>query len=140
MQSYLLDFKPGELIQVKTQEKAGAPASTRIVQLAARPDLPLAEAAKADTKERLVAPLFGMILGSPGGGTIYPTYLVKQVLPGSAADQAGLSQNDPVSIRAFMVDDKQGLAAIQIDTKLLSQGYMERPIQLAAALDTPTLL
>jgi S1-C subfamily serine protease len=141
MQRYLFPFRPGELISLETMPKSGGSSTVkRVLRLDSRPDLPLAEAAKADTKERLVAPLFGIILGSPGGGAVYPVYVVRQVIPGSAADGAGLSPNDPISIRAFQIDVKQGIAAVQIATKLLSQGYMDREMQLAAGLDSPNLL
>jgi S1-C subfamily serine protease len=138
LQDILFPLRAGELVTVGIA-RAGAPPGEEqenyVVRLAARPDVPMAEAAKKDSKERMAAPLFGLVL-SPAGGTAFtPAYLVKKVVRGSIADEAGLSENDPVSIRGFKVDEKQGYAVMEINVKKKRMGYMETNIQLPAPLD-----
>jgi hypothetical protein len=59
---------------------------------------------------------------------------------GSIADEAGLSESDPVSIRGFKVYEKEGYALLDIDVKKRSMGYLEARMRLPALLDTPDTL
>jgi hypothetical protein len=105
-----------------------------------RPELPLGDAAKLDSRERLAAPLFGMIL-SPGQGKSWSsTYQVKKVVRGSIADEASISDQDSVYIRGFRIFEKEGFALMEIDIKKRSMGYLETPMQLPARLDSPDTL
>ncbi|MDR2607172.1 MAG: trypsin, partial [Treponema sp.] len=105
-----------------------------------RPDVPLAEAAKKDSRERMAAPLFGLILSPSLGKSFSSSYLVKKVVRGSIADEASLSEQDSVSIRSFRVWEKEGYAVMDINVKKRRQGYMETVMQLPAALDSPDTL
>jgi hypothetical protein len=66
--------------------------------------------------------------------------MVKKVIRGSIADEAGLSENDPVSIRGFRIFEKDGYALLDIDVKKRRMGYMEASMRLPALLDTPNTL
>jgi S1-C subfamily serine protease len=135
LQDILFRTKPGELVTLETSD-----GSRRIMMTVPRPDLPLAEAAKPDSRERMVAPLFGLILAPSLGKSFSPSYLVKRVVRGSIADEAGLSENDPVAIRAFRVEEKEGYALLEINVKKRRMGYLEATMQLPAALDSPDTL
>jgi hypothetical protein len=108
--------------------------------LVPRPELPLAEAAKIDSKERMAAPLFGMILAPSVGGALSPTYLIKRVIRGSVADEVGLSPEDPVTIKNLKLEEKEGYATMDIAVKKKRQGYLETIVRLPAALDSPDTL
>jgi hypothetical protein len=102
--------------------------------------LQLAEAAKHDSKERLASPLFGLILDPSVANPIVPSYLIKSVIRGSIADEAGLSAQDPVRLGRFLVEEKDGYALLNIEVKKRSSGYLETSMQLPAMLDSPDTL
>jgi len=139
LQDKLFPLKPGELVSLEVQDPDGNTVKY-ILRLAARPAVPMADAAQKDSKERMTAPLFGLILAPQVGTTLFSTYLVKKVVRGSISDEAGLSENDPVSIRGFRVFEKDGYAMLDIDVKKRSMGYLETSMQLPALLDTPDTL
>jgi S1-C subfamily serine protease len=142
LQDAFFSSRPGELVALETSiPGAGTGLSRRIIiQTVARPDVPLMEAAKLDSRERMAAPLFGLILAPTVGKSFSPSYLVKRVVRGSIADDAGLSEQDPVSIRGFRVLEKDGYALMEINVKKRRMGYLETTIQLPALLDSPDTL
>jgi S1-C subfamily serine protease len=140
LQDLLYPTRPGELVALETIEGKDGAVSRRVLMTAPRPDVPLADAAKIDSRERMAAPLFGLILAPTIGKTFSPSYLVKKVVRGSIADEAGLSEQDPVSIRGFRVEEKDGYALMEINVKKRRMGYMETTMQLPAALDSPDTL
>jgi S1-C subfamily serine protease len=135
LQDTLFQNRPGELVAIETSD-----GRRKVLMTTARPDVPLAEAAKIDSRERMAAPLFGLILAPVLGKTFSSSYMVKKVVRGSVADEAGLSEQDPVAIRGFRVEEKDGYALMQIDVKKRSMGFMETSMQLPAILDSPDTL
>jgi len=139
LQDAIFQSRPGEMVALETQEPDGG-LKRRLVMTVPRPELPLGDAAKLDSRERLAAPLFGMIL-SPGQGKSWSsTYQVKKVVRGSIADEASISDQDPVYIRGFRIFEKEGFALMEIDIKKRSMGYLETTMQLPARLDSPDTL
>jgi S1-C subfamily serine protease len=134
-QDILFSTRPGELVALETSDGI-----RRVLMTTGRPDVPLVEAAKKDSRERIAAPLFGLILAPSLGKSFNPSYLVKRVVRGSIADEAGLSENDPVSIRGFRILEDNGYALLEIDVKKRRMGYMETMMQLPAPLDSPDTL
>jgi S1-C subfamily serine protease len=139
LQDAIFQSRPGELVVLETQDSDGG-LSRRLVMTVPRPELPLGEAAKLDSRERLAAPLFGMILSPGQGKSWFSTYQVKKVVRGSIADEASISSQDPVSIRGFRIFEKEGYALMEIDIKKRSMGYLETTMQLPARLDSPDTL
>jgi S1-C subfamily serine protease len=135
LQDMLFSDDPGELISLSTSD-----GKTRIMHTAPRPELPLAEAAKRDSKERLASPLFGLILEPAVANSVVQSYLIKSVIRGSIADEAGLSPQDPVRLGRLVIKEKDGYALLSIDVKKRSSGYLETSMQLPAALDSPDTL
>jgi S1-C subfamily serine protease len=135
-QDLLFPTRPGELVSITLVD-----GTTRILQSVVRNDVPLAEAAQKDRRERVVAPLFGLILGpSVEGYTSSSLYLVKKVIRGSAADDAGLSVDDPVSIRRLQIVEDEGYALLRLQVRKRRAGFFEMPLTLLAALDSPNTL
>jgi S1-C subfamily serine protease len=135
LQDILFQTRPGELVALETGD-----GRRRIMKTVPRPDIPLAEAAKIDSRERMAAPLFGLILSPFQGKTLSSSYLVKKIVRGSIADEAGISDQDPVSIRGFLVEEKDGYALIEINVKKRRMGFMETTMRLPALLDSPDTL
>jgi len=134
LQDALFLRRPGELVSVEVD------GAIRVLATAPRPLSPLAEASKRDTRERLAAPLFGLLLAPSGAGPFSPQFTVKRVLRGSVADEAGLSENDPVSVKGFTLDEDAGVAFIDLFVKKRRMGYLESTIRLPAMVDNPDTL
>jgi hypothetical protein len=141
LQDLLYPTRPGELVALEYTDPEGAEGvSSRILMSASRPDVPLAAAAKTDSKERMTAPLFGIILAPQAGKSLFTTYLIKKVVRGSIADETGLSENDPLSIRGFRVLEDHGYVLLDIDVKKRRMGYLETSMELLAPLESPDTL
>ncbi|MDR0389651.1 MAG: S1C family serine protease [Spirochaetaceae bacterium] len=135
LQDLLFPARPGELVALESSD-----GRTTILRSAARPDMPLADAAKVDSKERIAAPLFGLVLSPSANRAFSPSFLVKKVVRGSIADEAGLSENDPVTIRNLRIDETIGIAMMEINVKRRRSGYLETTMRLPAILDSPDTL
>jgi S1-C subfamily serine protease len=139
LQDCLFSLSTGELVTLETADPSGE-LTRRILRIESRPDVPLVAAAKVDSRERIAAPLFGLILAPAAKTSFFSTYLVKKVIRGSIADEAGLSENDPVTIRGFQLLEDDGYALLDIDVKTRRMGYLETSMQLPALLDSPDTL
>ncbi|MDR0629892.1 MAG: trypsin-like peptidase domain-containing protein [Treponema sp.] len=135
LQDVLFPTRPGELVSLETTD-----GNRYILKSVPRPDVPLAEAAKRDSRERMTAPLFGLILAPSLGRSFSSSYLVKRVIRGSIADEAGLSAEDPVSIKGLRIHEDEGYALLQISVKKRRMGYLETSMQLPALLASPDTL
>ncbi|MHB9294602.1 hypothetical protein PilKf_00326 [Pillotina sp. SPG140] len=135
LQELLFPLKAGELVTLELSD-----GKTRILQTVSRPSVPLAEAAKRDSRERIAAPLFGLILSPVSSNQFSKSYFISQVVRGSIADEAGLSAQDPITIRNFKVLEKEGYALLDISVKKRRTGYIEMNMQLPAALNSPDTL
>jgi predicted metalloprotease with PDZ domain len=141
LQDALFQARPGELVALETRDPgAEAPLKRRLLMLRSRPEVPLVDAAKLDSRERIAAPLFGLVLSPAQGGSYSSTYMVKKVVRGSMADEMGISDQDPVSIRGFRIIEKEGYALMEINVKKRRMGYLETTMQLLAGLDSPDTL
>jgi len=109
--------------------------------LGERPFSPFDSAIKLDRKDRLFAALFGMSL-TPLPGNLFESanYSIAKIWPGSIADESGLSENDPISLRRFYVDPEQRAVFIQIYVKKRKAGFLESIIQIPASLETPNFI
>jgi S1-C subfamily serine protease len=139
LQDRLFSLNPGELVSLGITDPEGNPQS-HVIRLATRPVVPMAEAAQKDSRERLTAPLFGLVLAPQTGTSFFSTYLVNRVIRGSIADQAGFSENDPVTIRNFRVFEDEGYVLMDLDVKKRRMGYLQASMRLPALLDTPDTL
>jgi S1-C subfamily serine protease len=135
LQDRIFPHRPGELVALETSDGV-----RRVLATEKRPEVPLAAAAKVDSRERMAAPLFGLILTPTVGNMFSASYMVKRVVRGSIADQAGLSEQDPVSIRGLKILEKEGYALLDIYVKKRRMGYLETSMQLPAQLDSPDTL
>jgi len=139
MQNDLFPCGPEELVAVETIDGNGE-VRRRVMMTAVRPDISLLDAVKIDKRERIAAPLFGMIL-SPLPSTIFSAnYRVDRVLRGSISDSAGISENDPITINRLRINEKDGYALMEISVKKRRMGYLETSMQLPAWLDSPDTL
>ncbi|MDR2942137.1 MAG: trypsin-like peptidase domain-containing protein [Treponema sp.] len=139
MQNAIFPAGPGELVVLETVDSEGV-VKKNIVMTVRRPDVPLSEAVKVDKRERIAAPLFGMILTPVYGGLFSSNFVVRKVVRGSIADEAGISEDDPISIMRLRVMENDGYALMEISIKKRRMGYIETSMQLPAWLDSPDTL
>jgi len=139
MQNAIFPAGPGELVALETVDAEGV-IKKNIIMTVRRPDLPLSEAAKVDKRERIAAPLFGMVLSPVYGKLFSSNFVVRKVVRGSVADEAGISEDDPISIARLRVMENEGYALMEISVKKRRMGYLETNMQLPAWLDSPDTL
>ena len=130
---------PGELVAIETVNRNGV-VKKHILMTVSRPDLPLLDAARIDRRERIAAPLFGMVL-TPLPSTLFSSnFRVSRVVRGSIADSAGISEDDPVTINRFRILENDGYAILEISIKKRRMGYLDTNMALPAWLDSPDTL
>jgi S1-C subfamily serine protease len=134
----LLDLDHPALVSVAW--KRGTEAFRGVLALSARPFSPIEVALKRDSRDNLFLPLFGMKIEKAGSFLWSTNYVVKQVLQGSVADETGLSENDPLSIQGWKVDEDNRFALLRLFVKRKKSGFLESTIQLAAYLETDSFL
>jgi S1-C subfamily serine protease len=138
-QAMMLKRRAGSLSLIRIKESGQDRVELRY--LAERPFSPLETASRLDRKDRLFPALFGMSLTPlPGNFLESSNFSVAKIWPGSVADEAGLSENDPISLKRFYVDPEQRAAFIQIYVKKRKAGFLESIIQVPASLDIPDFI
>ena len=130
---------PGELVALETIDHDGL-IKKYVIMTVPRPELPLLDAARVDRRERIAAPLFGMILSPLPGGIFSSNFRVNRVVRGSVSDEAGISENDPVTINRLRILEDAGFALLEITLKKRRMGYLETSLQLPVCLDSPDTL
>jgi len=140
MQNMIFNCGPEELVVLETIDKNTEEVKKKIMMTVPRPDLPLLDAAKIDKRDRIAAPLFGMLL-TPLQSTVFSSnFRVNRVVRGSIADEAGISEDDPVSISRLRLMEDEGYAIMDIIVKKRRMGYLETSMQLPVYLDSPDTL
>jgi S1-C subfamily serine protease len=140
LQNMIFMCGPGELVVLETIDKNTDVIKKNILMTVTRPDLPLLDAAKIDKRERIAAPLFGMILSPLQNSVFSSSFRVNRVVRGSIADEAGISEDDPVSISRLRLMENEGFAVLEISVKKRRMGYLETSMQLPVWLDSPDTL
>ncbi len=138
-QASLLRSYPGVLALVRV--RSGGLEKTLLRSLGERPYSPMDSATRLDRKERLFPVLYGMSL-TPLPSTLLESanFSVAKVWPGSIADESGLSENDPIALKRFVVDREQRAAYIQIYVKKRKAGFLESIIQIPASLEIASFI
>ena len=139
LQNEIFPCGPGELVAIETID-AEDNVKKWVMMTAARPELPLLEAAKVDRRDKIAAPLFGMVLTPLQNNLFVASFRVDRVVRGSIADEAGISENDPVSISRLRIMEDEGYALLEISVKKRRMGYLETNMMLPAWLDSPDTL
>ena len=137
-QAALLDERPGMLVSVGTLHDGKK--QNELVALGNRPFMPLRVAAERDVRQNLFPPLFGMTVQKTGGFLGQTDYRVTKVYPGSIAQQTDLSPGDPITIKGWQVDPKQGVAVLQFYTERQKTAFLGSTVAMAAPLASHNIL
>jgi len=139
MQDEIFLRGPGELVALETADKDGV-VKRHVIMTVSRPDFPLLDAAKIDRRERIAAPLFGMVLTPLPSNVFSSNFRVNKVVRGSIADEVGISEDDPITINRLRILENEGYALLEISVKKRRMGYLETNMQLPVWLDSPDTL
>ena len=126
----ILGMEPGTIVNLAWEHKGEKVES--FLSLQERPDIPLGYAIKNDDRISLFPPLFGMVLDR----VKKEQYQVRKVYTGSYADEASISANDIITLKKWMVNEKDGYVLIQFIFKGVKAGYLESAIQLGSGLES----
>ena len=138
MQEAILAYSQPTLVKVAFRR--GTQEMDAFLCLSGRPERPIEVALQRDTRDNVLYPLFGMKVQKVGSFFWSDDYIVTRITQGSVADQSGLSENDPLSIRDWKVDKDKGFAAILVVIKKRKAGFLESAIQIAADLETANFI
>jgi len=133
IQENLLDFSPGTLVKVTW--KHADKVQSNIICLSERPFSPIESALEKDLQQNVYPALFGMSIEWVNNFLWQTNYRVTRVIPGSAADDIGLSVNDALNLQGWNVDKENRVAFLQIYVKKKKAAYFESFIQLGAYLE-----
>lgn len=134
MQDVLRGHVPGKIIgceYIRDGEKKDC-----LLYLSERPENPGYTIYQNDTIEHSFVPLFGMEM-TPSSTTNSRTFTITRVIPGSAADENGFSENDPVTVGRIQFDDAKTVMLVPLTTKNRRKGYLDMSVALQTYLDSP---
>jgi serine protease Do len=133
VQELLGDFEAPALLRLKVVRDGQEFAA--LVGLDERPRVPIKLALERDTRSNVVYPLFGMKVEKVGGYPLSPHYVVRRVIAGSIAEELGLSVNDPVDIKNWMVDDEHKIIAMDVLVQRKKSGFLEAYVRIYSYIE-----
>jgi serine protease Do len=125
-QRVMRTLRPGSLAEIEIP--GGEIVYTYIEE---RPKTPVEALRRMDVSIQSLRPLFGMSVESSGSNFTGRLYTVKEVLRGSAADEAGISVDDPFNILGFDYDPDFEVVWINIRIRKRLAGNLDTNLQLA---------
>ncbi len=126
---------PETIVQVGITNAAGIQ-TTKLVYLGKRPKAPGLEVYNHDVIGQALIPFIGMDL-VPSSTTNKKLYNIRSIIKGSAADEAGFSENDPVQILRTEISADKEYISIQIYAKKRKNGFLDIALGFQATLDSP---
>jgi S1-C subfamily serine protease len=138
IQSALLDLDYPVLVSLRWKREGESHEGA--ISLAERPFSPIEESLEKDLRENVLLPLFGMKVERTSRFLWRANYSVRRILPGSIADETGLSKDDPLNIQGWELDTENRYAILRIYVKKRKSGFLESVVQLAAYLETDSFI
>lgn len=136
-QDILRDHVPGTIISCSYLEGGSYEAQKEcLLYLTDRPKNPGYAIYQGDMVQNSFVAIFGMEL-TPSSAENSKTYVVKRVIPGSAADENGFSENDPLTIGRIQFNDEKSAILVAFSTKNRRNGYLDISVAMQSMLDSP---
>lgn len=136
-QDILRDHVPGAIISCSYLEGGSYEAKKEcLLYLAERPKNPGYAIYQGDTVQNSFIAIFGMEL-TPASTENRKSYVVKSIVPGSAADENGFSENDPLTLGRVQFNDDRSAIMAAFSTKNRRNGYLDINIGMQTMLDSP---
>ncbi|MBR5932617.1 MAG: serine protease [Treponema sp.] len=135
VQTILRGYVPDTIIRCEYLDSAKAKKKC-ILYLTERPKSPGYHFYKNDTIQNSFIPLFGISM-LPVSTSNNRAYVVTKVLKRSAADETGISENDPVTVGKIQFNDDKTMMMAEVSVKRKKKGYLDMTLGLTANLDSP---
>jgi len=136
-QDILRDHVPGTIISCEYLAGGSYEAKKEcLLYLTERPKNPGYAVYQGDMVQNSFVAIFGMEL-TPSSTASSKTYMVKHVIPGSAADENGFSENDPLTIGRIQFNEDKSAIMVAFSTKNRRNGYLDISVAMQAMLDSP---
>ncbi len=137
VQDILRNYVPGSIVACTYLEDGSYEAQKEcLLFLSERPKNPGYEIYQGDTIQHSFAAIFGMEM-APSSTVSSRVFTVTKVFPGSAADENGFSENDPVTVSRIQFNDDHSAILVALSTKNRRNGYLDINIGMQALLDSP---
>jgi hypothetical protein len=111
-----------------------------LFSLRERPYSPIELAMERDREVNLLVPLFGMELKKIGNFLWETNYVVEKIIPGSIADDIGLSINDPVNIQDWHIDTENRFVILHVFVQKRKSGFLEKVVRLVAYMESDNFI
>ena len=134
VQEFFINTPPATLVRVKWQR--GETEMSGLFSLRDRPFSPIETALDRDSIQNILVPLFGMQLKEVSNFLWETNYVVERVIPGSIADNTGISESDALNVQAWDVDTETRSVNLQIFVKKRQAGFLESVIRLVAYMES----
>ena len=138
VQRHLLGFGAPALVEVEVRR--GGRARSLLALLARRPFSALEEALQRDSWQDALLPLFGLGVEHHRRTVFKDEYRVTAVVPGSVADDARISVDDPVWLEEFALDAATRTAYLRLVVRKRLTGFLEASVLLSAPLEQNSFL
>ncbi len=137
VQDILRDHVPGTIVPCSYLEGGSYGGEKEcLLYLSERPKNPGYEIYQGDTIQHSFVAIFGMEL-TPSSTENSKSFVVKSVIPGSAADENGFSENDPITVARIQFNDDKSAIMAAFVTKKRRNGYLDISVAMQALLDSP---
>ncbi|MBN2354006.1 MAG: trypsin-like peptidase domain-containing protein [Spirochaetales bacterium] len=133
VQGFLEDYEAAALVSVTIKREGNE--FDAYIRLQERPRVPVKLALERDVRTNVIFPLFGMKIDKVGGFPLSPHYVVRRVIAGSIAEELGLSENDPVNIRNWYIDEKRKIIGLDVLVQRKKSGFVETYIRIFSYLE-----
>ncbi|MCR5219279.1 trypsin-like peptidase domain-containing protein [Treponema sp.] len=130
---YLMSLESDTIVSCRTKNSDGEE-SQHLLYLEQRPESPGYEFYIHDRIADSMLPVTGMKLIQVSAAK--KEYIIDSVIKGSAADDAGFSENDTLKIVDFQVSEDRSMAGIAVYAKLRKKGYLDVSIGFSTPLDS----
>lgn len=117
-------------------ENGENPEKETLIYLEKRSNQPVVEIYKSDYYSKAFIPFFGLEL-IPTSSSRKKSFMVKNVIRGTAADELGFSENDKLVVGKVKLDDNNKYLIAQISTQRKKKGFMDISLMLSTPYDSP---
>ena len=107
-----------------------------LIYLEKRSKEPVVEIYKSDYYSKAFIPFFGLEL-IPTSSSRKKSFMVKNVIRGTAADELGFSENDKLEVGKVKLDNKNKFLIAQVSTQRKKKGFMDISLMLSTPYDCP---
>ena len=117
-------------------ENGENPEKETLIYLERRSNQPVVEIYKSDYYSKAFIPFFGLEL-IPTSSSRKKSFMVKNVIRGTAADELGFSENDKLVVGKVKLDDNNKYLIAQVSTQRKKKGFMDISLMLSTPYDSP---